>query len=104
MSEAPLSFTISYPRTNIANKLLQSRGRQIHGRKENESKPWRIKVTTFIIFPILILIGAAVLYFYLQYERTHITTDDAFVDGRIHIIAPKVTGTVKVLCVNGNQL
>jgi membrane fusion protein, multidrug efflux system len=71
-------------------------------KKANRNR-WRTKVTTFIIFPVLILIGAAVLYFYLQYKKTHITTDDAFVDGRIHIIASKIPGTVKVLCVNDNQ-
>jgi membrane fusion protein (multidrug efflux system) len=64
---------------------------------------WRTKVTTFIIFPVLILIGVVVLYFYLQYKKTHITTDDAFVDGRTHIIASKIPGTVKVLYVNDNQ-
>ena len=65
--------------------------------------PWRKKVTTFIIFPVLILIGVVVLYFYLQYKKTHITTDDAFVDGRTHIIASKIPGTVKVICVKDNQ-
>ena len=71
-------------------------------KKANQNRR-RTKVTTFIIFPVLILIGAAVLYFYLQYKKTHITTDDAFVDGRIHVIASKIPGTVKVLHVNDNQ-
>jgi membrane fusion protein (multidrug efflux system) len=71
-------------------------------KKANRNR-WRTKLTTFIIFPVLILIGVVVLYFYLQYKKTHITTDDAFVDGRTHIIASKIPGTVKVLCVNDNQ-
>ena len=71
-------------------------------KKANQNRR-RTKVTTFIIIPVLILIGAIVLYFYLQYKKTHITTDDAFVDGRIHVIASKIPGTVKVLRVNDNQ-
>jgi membrane fusion protein (multidrug efflux system) len=71
-------------------------------KKANQNR-WRTKVTTFVIIPVLILIGAAVLYYYLQYKKTHITTDDAFVDGRIHVIASKIPGTVKVLHVNDNQ-
>jgi membrane fusion protein (multidrug efflux system) len=71
--------------------------------KKANRNSWRTKVTTFIIFPVPILIGVVVLYFYLQYKKTHITTDDAFVDGRTHIIASKIPGTVKVLCVNDNQ-
>ncbi|MCX5696339.1 MAG: HlyD family secretion protein [Candidatus Omnitrophica bacterium] len=34
---------------------------------------------------------------------THITTDDAYIEGRIHNIAPKVSGTVKSVNVEDNQ-
>jgi membrane fusion protein (multidrug efflux system) len=57
----------------------------------------------FVLFPVLILMGALTLYFYRGYKATHITTDDAFVDGRIHVIASKVPGTVKVIHVKDNQ-
>ena len=70
------------------------------GQKPNRRKK---KIFVFIFFPFLIIIGAVTLYFYLQYEKTHISTDDAFVDGRVHIIASKVAGTVKALNVNDNQ-
>lgn len=71
-------------------------------KKSNQNRR-RTKLTTFILLPILILIGGAILYFYLQYKKTHITTDDAFIDGRIHIIASKIPGTVKGLHVSDNQ-
>jgi membrane fusion protein (multidrug efflux system) len=71
-------------------------------KKANRNR-WRTRVTTFIIFPVLILLGVVVLYFYLQYKKFHITTDDAFVDGRIYVIASKIPGTVKALYVNDNQ-
>jgi len=61
------------------------------------------KIFAFIIFPVILIAGAVALYFYLQYQRTHISTDDAFVDGRVHVIASKVPGTVKALYVVDNQ-
>jgi membrane fusion protein (multidrug efflux system) len=72
---------------------------------ENKGKPnnRRRKIVAFIIFPILIVMGAVALFFYREYKATHISTDDAFVDGRVHIIASRIQGTVKVLYVNDNQ-
>lgn len=56
-----------------------------------------------MVFTILAVIGAIIVYFYIQYKNTHITTDDAFVDGHIHVIAPKISGTVKRVYVKDNQ-
>ena len=42
------------------------------------------------IFCGLVAVGVGAIFWYLHYTRTHISTDDAFVDGRIHVIAPKV--------------
>ena len=62
------------------------------------------KKVVFVLFPIIIIIiGALALYFYREYKATHILTDDAFVDGRIHLIASKVPGTVKVVRIKDNQ-
>ena len=73
--------------------------------EENKGKPnnRRKKVIAFILFPIIIIIGAVVLFFYREYKTTHISTDDAFVDGRVHVIASKISGTVKAIYVNDNQ-
>jgi membrane fusion protein (multidrug efflux system) len=62
------------------------------------------KKIALILFPIIIVLGAVAIYVYLQYSATHISTDDAFVDGRMHVIAPKVPGTVKVIHIQDNQL
>ena len=58
-----------------------------------------------VLIPALILIVAAGigLYYYLRYESTHIATDDAYVDGHIHIVSSKVGGTVKAIYVKDNQ-
>ena len=73
--------------------------------EENKGRPnnRRKKVAAFIIFPILIIIGAGILFFYREYKATHISTDDAFVDGRVHAIASKISGTVKSIYVKDNQ-
>ncbi len=53
-----------------------------------------------VTFGILCLIF---LFLYLHYKATHIATDNAFVEGRIHVIASKVGGTVKTIHVRDNQ-
>ncbi len=60
------------------------------------------KLGVFIL-AVVIVIGGATLFFYLRYKATHITTDDAFIDGHIHTIAPKVKGTIKRIYVQDNQ-
>ena len=57
----------------------------------------------FAILTVVLVIGAVALFFFLEYRRTHVTTDDAFVDGHIHIVASKVSGTVLALHVKDNQ-
>jgi membrane fusion protein (multidrug efflux system) len=61
------------------------------------------KKKAFVIVGVVVLIGLIAGYFYSGYRRTHISTDDAFIDGNIHTIAAKIYGTVKVISVNDNQ-
>jgi len=72
----------------------------IPGGKGNNKK----KKVSVIVFIALVLIGAVVIYFYLRYKATHITTDDAYIEGHIHTIASKVSGTAKGIYVEDNQL
>jgi membrane fusion protein, multidrug efflux system len=69
---------------------------------QTESRKKRKKIT-FIVFAIVVVVGALAIIFYLQYKKTHISTDDAYVDGRIHTIAAKVSGTVRYLYVTDNE-
>ncbi len=58
----------------------------------------------FLFLLVLAVVAAAAgTYYYIFYKSTHIATDDAFVAGRIHVIASKVPGTVKNLLVTDNQ-
>jgi membrane fusion protein (multidrug efflux system) len=73
-------------------------------RAENNKAGAGKKKIALIIFAVLGVFGATVLYFYLDYKAGHITTDDAFIDGHIHTIASKIPGTVKDVFVDDNQL
>lgn len=57
-----------------------------------------------IVFAVLLVVGAVALFFYLNYAATHISTDDAFIDGHVHAVAPKISGTVKTVYVTDNQI
>jgi len=72
-------------------------------KEKKEGLNQKRKKIALILFPIVIVLGAAAIYIYLQYSATHISTDDAFVDGRMHVIAPKIAGTVKVIHIQDNQ-
>lgn len=71
--------------------------------KTNDTNHRKKKIAV-LIFSLIVLIGAVILYFYLAYKAAHITTDDAFIDGSIYTIASKVSGTVKAIHVKDNQL
>jgi membrane fusion protein (multidrug efflux system) len=71
-------------------------------KKENGNNGKKKKIVA--AFVILLIAGIITLFFYLDYKATHITTDDAFVDGRIYAVAPKIPGTVKAVHVEDNQM
>ncbi len=63
----------------------------------------RRKVFAGIVFAVIAVIGIIGIILYIGYKSTHISTDDAFVEGYIHTIASKVPGTVKAVLVDDNQ-
>ncbi len=66
-----------------------------------KNKKRKIVVVSALVF--LFLIGFISIFFYLRYRATHITTDDAFIEGRIYRISPKISGTVMSVHVEDNQ-
>src|SRR3990172_6921480 len=44
----------------------------------------------------LLVLAATVIagYAYWRYRQTHVSTDDAYIDGRIHLVSARVQGTV----------
>ncbi|MCE5194151.1 MAG: HlyD family secretion protein [Nitrospiraceae bacterium] len=61
------------------------------------------KKTALVVFGVLVIVSSISLAIYLPYKESHISTDDAFITGRIHTISAKVSGTVKIVYVNDNQ-
>jgi membrane fusion protein, multidrug efflux system len=57
----------------------------------------------FAIAGLVLVVGIVAVLYYWNYKATHISTDDAFVEGRIHGIASKVAGTVRKVYVQDNQ-
>jgi membrane fusion protein, multidrug efflux system len=54
---------------------------------------------------VILVIGlGACLVYYLFHHLTYATTDDAYIEGRIHTVASKVPGTVQKVYVEDNQL
>ncbi len=68
--------------------------------KTTNNNKRKIGMATFAVITVL---GVAAVFFYLSYKSTHISTDDAFIEGDIHTIASKVPGTVKSVYVKSNQ-
>lgn len=52
----------------------------------------------------IVIIGVVGAVIYFVNNLNHETTDDAYIEGRIHVIAPKISGTVLKVQVEDNQL
>jgi membrane fusion protein (multidrug efflux system) len=61
------------------------------------------KKKAFLIVGAVVAIGLMIGYFYNSYRKTHVTTDDAFIEGNIHTISARVSGNVKTVAVTDNQ-
>jgi membrane fusion protein (multidrug efflux system) len=58
---------------------------------------------SFALLAAVVIIGVIAVLVYLRYKETHVSTDDAFVEGHVYTIAPKIPGTVKALYITDNQ-
>jgi membrane fusion protein (multidrug efflux system) len=65
--------------------------------KESRRK-WALGI--FFVASVTTVVSGA---FYWWWRQTHITTDDAFVEGRIHPVATRIQGTVAEVLVDDNQ-
>lgn len=55
------------------------------------------------VFLVVLAATAVAGYAYWRYRQTHVSTDDAYVDGRIHLVSARVQGTVVEVKVKDNQ-
>jgi len=61
------------------------------------------KIRAFIIAGLIVVVGLFFLTLYRGYAKKHVTTDDAFVEGSIHMVGARVSGTVAEILVRDNQ-
>ena len=63
----------------------------------------RKKKKAFLIVAAIVAVGLLSGWAWSNYRKTHISTDDAFIDGDIYTVAAKINGTVKTVAVASNQ-
>lgn len=55
------------------------------------------------LFLVVLAVTVIAGFAYWKYRQTHVSTDDAYVDGRIHLVSARVQGTVAEVRVRDNQ-
>jgi membrane fusion protein (multidrug efflux system) len=65
---------------------------------KGSSRKWALGI--FFVASVTTVVSGA---FYWWWRQTHIATDDAFVEGRIHPVAARIQGTVAEVLVDDNQ-
>lgn len=63
----------------------------------------RKKRKAFTIASVIVVTGVLALLAYQAYSRTHLMTDDAFVEGSVHVIGARVHGTILEVAVSDNE-
>lgn len=61
------------------------------------------KRKALLIASIIIATGLAVLFFYRGYTRAHLSTDDAFVEGAVHMVSARVPGSIAEVLISDNH-
>src|SRR5438876_491695 len=68
-----------------------------------EERPKKNRTWLYAVIAVVALIAIYKGVQYLAYSRTHIATDNAFLDADITQVSPQVSGTVKTILVKENQ-
>ncbi|MCC6390933.1 MAG: HlyD family secretion protein [Bryobacterales bacterium] len=71
--------------------------------EKRQAEPAKGRVKTWLIFGLFVLLLGAGAAAYLHFTAGQESTDDAQIDGHIHPVSPRVTGTVVKLLVRDNQ-
>ena len=74
------------------------------GPNSNNRKQKKKKIFVFSTLAVILAVIIVSSLFYFEYRKTHVSTDDAYVDGRVYLVASKIPGTVKALHVTDNQM
>lgn len=68
--------------------------------KNNNS---RNRITGLTLLIIICIVGGIAAYFYWKYLSSNIITDNAYVKGHMHMVSPRINGTVKEVYVKENM-
>lgn len=71
---------------------------------ERKNRNRRRGKIALLIFATMVVAGAVVGFLVYDYKQGHVSTDDAFIEGKVYSIAPKVSGEVLQVLVDDNQL
>lgn len=63
----------------------------------------RKKRKAFIIAGTIISIALVGVFFFRSYTRAHLATDDAFVEGAVHMVSARVAGNIAEVLISDNQ-
>lgn len=63
----------------------------------------RKRIAAIVLFA-LVVTGAALVYYFWHHSQIYVSTDDAYVEGHIHTISPRIPGTIVGVNVVDNQL
>ncbi|MBA4373079.1 MAG: HlyD family secretion protein [Thermodesulfovibrio sp.] len=86
---------------SVVAEAVRGSGVAEGGTNSSNGRKRTIALTTLAV---IVVIAAVSVFFYLRYKANHISTDDAFIEGRIHTVASKIPGTVRSVPVGINQL
>jgi len=70
---------------------------------DNPAPPNNRKRKAIAVFLVVFAATALSGLAYWKYRQTHVSTDDAYIDGRIHLVSARVQGTVVEVRVRDNQ-
>jgi len=93
------------PESNSSDNNNQENGKQQHETKEPttpEKPPFYRRPVPMIILSVIVIGGGITCLAYWLYSRHYETTDDAFIDGHIVAVSPKVSGIVKKVYIDDN--
>jgi membrane fusion protein (multidrug efflux system) len=70
--------------------------------RKSHSSPVKKWVVGLLIMATAVALAVGIPL-YLHYRHTHVSTDDAFVDGYVHYVTPRIPGKIAEILVDDNQ-
>lgn len=99
----PVADTDGASSSPLADEHEETGGTESETREVVKKKPLYKRPAFLIVAAVVLIVAAVVGLRYWLYARTHESTDDAFIDGTIVEVSPKVSGYVAKVYVKANQ-